>query len=81
MQVFRVHVLPAGDLPNGTMVEGELFDDAVADSVRPAIADVGDPGAFGAKQEGRRGRAHAAELGVLLADGVDAGVGFEERLS
>src|SRR5262249_47998837 len=36
---------------------------------------------LGAEQEGRRRGAEAAELGVLLTDGVDAGVGLDERLA
>src|SRR6185312_16263288 len=67
-----------GDFPDPRMVEGELLGDAVADAVSPAIADVADPGPFGAKDQGRGGRAEPAELRVLLADRVDAGVGFLE---
>ena len=75
-EFVRVHALAAGDLPDPGVVEGELLGDAVADAVGPAVADVADPGPFGPQDQGGAGGAHAAELGVLLADGVDAGVGL-----
>ena len=66
-------------LPDQAVVVAELLDDAVADAVAAAVADVADPGALGAQQQGGAGRAHALELAVLLAAGVDAGVGLDER--
>ncbi len=58
-----------------------MLDLAVANAVGPAIADVADPGAFGAEHQRRRRGSHAHELGILLALGMNGGVGFDECLA
>src|SRR5207249_6889053 len=75
-ELLGIDALAAGDLPDPRVVEGELFGDAVAEAVGSAVADVPDPGALGPQDQGGGSGAEAAELGVLLADRVNAGVGF-----
>ena len=60
------------------MIEAELFDDAAANAIGSAVADVADPDAFGAQDNGRPGRAHAFKFSILLAARVNNGVGFVE---
>ena len=81
LHLGRVDVFEAGVLPDVAVVVGELLDEAVANAVGPAIADVGEPGGLGPQHQGRASGAGAAKLVVLLAVGVDGGVGFEEGLA
>ena len=78
-KLVRVHALPPGDFPDPGMIEGELLGDSVSNAVSPAIADMTHPRSFGPKDESGAGRPHAAKLRVLLADGMNAGVGLAER--
>src|SRR5215472_1422528 len=73
-EAFRVHSLAASHFPNEAVIEAELFDLSVADAVSSTIADMADPGTFRSKEQRGGGRAHAAELGILLSLGMDAGV-------
>src|SRR5207248_8494870 len=81
LHVGRVDVLEAGDLPDVAVVVGELLDNAIADAVSAAVADVADPGPVGTYDQGGAGRAHAVEFAILLAAGVNGGVGLQERLA
>src|SRR5205823_12464707 len=78
---FGPLVVLAGQLPDPAMIEAELLDMAAANAIGAAIADVGDPGAFGAQDQADRGGAHAAELAVLIAAVVDRTVRFQKRLA
>ena len=42
-QSVRIHVLATRHLPDQAVIEAHLFDDALADTVGPAVADVADP--------------------------------------
>jgi len=78
LDLVGVHVLEAGVLPDEAVVVAQLIDDVAADAITPAVADVPDPGPIGAEDERSARRAHALELAVLLAAGVDGGVGLDE---
>jgi hypothetical protein len=80
-EFVRVHALPAGDLPDPRVVERELLRLVAAEPVDPAVADMPDPGALGPEEQRHGGRTEPAELRVLLADLVDAGVRLVERLA
>src|SRR5437667_11695693 len=74
-QTVRVHMLAARHFPDEAVVEAHLFNDALANPVSPAVADMADPRALGPQQQRGRGGAHAAEFRVLLPLGVDTGIG------
>jgi len=57
----------------------ELPDHVAADQVRAAVADVADPGAIVAQDDGGAGRPHAAEIGVRAAAVVHDAVRFLDR--
>src|SRR5262249_14382033 len=73
-----IDALSAGVLPNQTVIEAELLNVRIADAVSSAIADMSDPGAVGPQEQSRRRGAHALKFAILLAAGMDAGVGFDK---
>ena len=77
-QLLRGLVLPAGQFPDQTVVESELLDFAVANAITATVADVANPGAFGANDECRAGRAHAGEFAVLLPARVNDKIRLDE---
>ena len=76
-----INSLASGELPNQTVVKTELLDFPFTNAISSTVSYVADPSAFGAKNKGGGGGAHAFEFAILLAAGVDAGIGFDESFA
>ena len=84
LEAFLGDAAAADQLVDQRVVLGELDDLAGAQHVDAAVADVGDEAAVARNQQGGRGRAHAALLGLglaLLVHGLAGGLdgGLEQR--
>lgn len=81
MHLLGPFALAAGQLPHQAVVEAELLDEAAANAVDPAVADVAHPRSLGAQHEGGGRGAHAVEVAVLRAARMDGAVGLDKSLA
>jgi hypothetical protein len=63
------------------VIEAKLFNLTFADAIRPAVSNVANPGAFGPKKERRSGGSHTGKFAILLAAGMNTGVGFNKSFA
>ena len=68
-------------LPDKTVIESELFDDAVACAIDAAVADVSDEGSFRRNGERVARRAHIVKRGVARAAFFNRFVGVEDGVA
>jgi len=80
LDVFRGGASEPDHFPLEAVVEGELLDESVADSIESAVADVSGDGAGFGEAEGGAGGAHAFKFAVLAASIVDGFVGGEDSV-